>query len=403
MKKIFTAVLAVAAAGVLSSVTAAADDTVYVYVDNARVTFSDQEPVIVDSRTLVPLRAVFEKAGASVNWNDDTKTATITAGDEVVSVTIDSDVMKRGDSEITLDVPAQIIGDRTMIPVRAISEALDYGVTWNQYQRSVLVSTKGYEYRTAASKRTGFLTLEDACEFIYEDPFYDVTMDVNNDGTADKVTFIPSDSELDVALRINDVAYTDMLPQNSGKIKKIALVNTDMGTTQAQIVIIGGYDMNCAWFYSYSPENGLQHVSVSGDSGGGIRYMDNLFFNNRGIVLSDTDGLSFTDSMLICKSYEMDSTDMNLDIYRLEQASGVTGATFTAAYADNVALWIKNNENTFRSGTYYGTEGTMTISPSDLGTFKLLDYYCDPYDPSKAEFHVELSSGRRAVIWMYQP
>ena len=111
---------------------------VSVYVDGALVEF-DVQPQIINDRTMVPLRAIFEELGATVIWDDSTKTATSQKGDIVVSITIgDYKIIKNGE-EITIDVPAQIVDSRTLVPVRAISESFECKVEWDDATRSVIV------------------------------------------------------------------------------------------------------------------------------------------------------------------------------------------------------------------------------------------------------------------------
>jgi N-acetylmuramoyl-L-alanine amidase len=100
---------------------------------------TDVPPVIVNSRTLVPARAVFEALGGTVGWNDSVKPAQVSisyAGTSVL-LSIDSAVALVNGSEAYLDVPAQIIDGRTLIPVRFVSEALNFPVNWDAARRTV--------------------------------------------------------------------------------------------------------------------------------------------------------------------------------------------------------------------------------------------------------------------------
>ena len=110
-----------------------------VKVDGGKVYF-DQLPQIVNDRTLVPLRAIFEALGAEVNWNAQTRTVTATKGETQISLTIDSDQLYVNGTAKTIDVAAAIINDRTMVPVRAISEALSCNVEWKPDTRTVEIT-----------------------------------------------------------------------------------------------------------------------------------------------------------------------------------------------------------------------------------------------------------------------
>lgn len=108
------------------------------------VPFSDQRPAILNDRTMVPLRSVLEVLDYTVEWDADTQTATISRDDipYEIAVTINSNVIYKDGTAIEIDVPACIMNDRTMIPLRAISEAFDMGVDWNATTRTVSISVQ---------------------------------------------------------------------------------------------------------------------------------------------------------------------------------------------------------------------------------------------------------------------
>lgn len=100
----------------------------------------DQPPIIIDGRTLVPLRAIFEALGATVDWNGETQTVTSKKGNTTVSLTINDSTMYKNGKSITLDVPAQLVNNRTLVPVRAIAEAFDCNVDWNGEIQTVIIT-----------------------------------------------------------------------------------------------------------------------------------------------------------------------------------------------------------------------------------------------------------------------
>ena len=112
-----------------------------VLYDGKRIGF-DQLPVIENGRTLVPLRAIFEKIGASVEWDGTTQTVTATKDDTTVSLTLNSTTAKKNGQDITLDVPAKIINGRTLVPVRFVSDCFGVGVDWNADIQSVILTSK---------------------------------------------------------------------------------------------------------------------------------------------------------------------------------------------------------------------------------------------------------------------
>ena len=102
----------------------------------------DQPPVIKDDRTLVPLRAIFEALGATVDWDGETQTVTSVRGDKEVKLSIGSNVLYVNSQAVELDVPAQLINDRTMVPVRAVAESFDCFVDWDGEQKTVIIEDR---------------------------------------------------------------------------------------------------------------------------------------------------------------------------------------------------------------------------------------------------------------------
>ncbi len=131
--------------------TVSASDVVKVVVDGSMVEF-DQPPVIIEGRTLVPVRAVAEKLGATVKWNNETQTVTVMLGDVGVALAIGNNYMPVTDLNtmqilyvVTLDVPPQNINGRTLMPIRALMEAFGCTVDWDSNTSSVLIFTPDYD------------------------------------------------------------------------------------------------------------------------------------------------------------------------------------------------------------------------------------------------------------------
>lgn len=112
-----------------------------VIVNGNYITF-DQKPVIENDHTLVPMRAIFEALGADVQWNNDTRSVIAESTDGTrITLIIDSDNMLINNTDIVkLDVPAKIIGSRTMVPLRAVSEALNCTVEWDAVSKTVTIT-----------------------------------------------------------------------------------------------------------------------------------------------------------------------------------------------------------------------------------------------------------------------
>ncbi|NLL06373.1 MAG: copper amine oxidase N-terminal domain-containing protein [Clostridiaceae bacterium] len=100
----------------------------------------DQPPIIDNGRTLVPLRAIFEAMNATVSWEDKTRTVTANKGDTTVVMVIGNKVMTKNEKEIVLDVPPQIVNGRTLVPARAVAESFGAKVDWDGNTKSVIIT-----------------------------------------------------------------------------------------------------------------------------------------------------------------------------------------------------------------------------------------------------------------------
>ena len=98
------------------------------YVDESNMNVA---PIELNGRTLVPVRFISEKFGATVGWEESTQKVTVTTVKDTITLTLGSDKMYVNGEEHTLDVPAQTINDRTLIPLRALVEALGKEVFWD--------------------------------------------------------------------------------------------------------------------------------------------------------------------------------------------------------------------------------------------------------------------------------
>ncbi len=99
----------------------------------------EQAPVIQDDRTLIPIRFLFEQMGATVDWNGDTRTATIAQNGRTITFSIDNTTAMVNGQPIQMDVPARIINDKTLVPLRFLSESLGYTVNWDGDNRIVTI------------------------------------------------------------------------------------------------------------------------------------------------------------------------------------------------------------------------------------------------------------------------
>lgn len=137
MKKILSIIICLIIA-IMPFASYANDVKVFV---NGQELKTDQGATIIDGRTLVPLRAIFEALGADVEWDDVTKSVEARKRMKKVSLQIGSKAIYINQIKKEIDVSAMLINDRTMVPARAVSEALDAEVSWDGDTRTVYIES----------------------------------------------------------------------------------------------------------------------------------------------------------------------------------------------------------------------------------------------------------------------
>ena len=116
-----------------------ANDSITVYSNGNEVA---DKGVIIDGRTMVPVRGVFEYIGYDVSWNPNTKTATLTntKKNSKITLTNGESTFKVNDKVVTPDVPQQIVDGRFMLPLRAVGEAVDAKIGWLEDSKTATIN-----------------------------------------------------------------------------------------------------------------------------------------------------------------------------------------------------------------------------------------------------------------------
>ncbi|MBO5561157.1 MAG: copper amine oxidase N-terminal domain-containing protein [Firmicutes bacterium] len=222
-KKIITATLTLAlAAGICGSVYAA-EKAAELQVGNPVMKVNLQEqtidapPVIVNGRTLVPVRAVVEALDGTVDWDAETKTAKLVSGDNTIELTIDSTAAKLNGEEAMLDVAPTIMDGRTMLPIRFVAESFGFYTYWDAETKTVYVAkiadakeeeeedAGGYAFYHTSKEGSMFVEMEDRT-FAYDkndevigeflDTFISDEDYTDKDGK--KLKFVYDDNEISV-------------------------------------------------------------------------------------------------------------------------------------------------------------------------------------------------------------
>lgn len=143
MKKTLTAALALSM--LLTASPCMAEGDISVNVNGETIDFSDYDnvlPYIENDYTLIPVRAIAENLGFTVNWDEETRTVTAEGKDARIELVIDSDTASVNGETKDLDVPARITDDRTFVPLRFISENLGATVEWEEENRLITITAE---------------------------------------------------------------------------------------------------------------------------------------------------------------------------------------------------------------------------------------------------------------------
>ena len=133
------------ALGVLSlAVTAGAQSAIKVFVDNNEIDFGQHgKPMVKHKRVLVPMRAVLEKLGAQVSFDQDQLKVTALKNNKKIELWAGSRHAMVNDEEVLFDTALSVEGGRVMVPLRFLSEHLGAAkVHWDKNSRTVRISSK---------------------------------------------------------------------------------------------------------------------------------------------------------------------------------------------------------------------------------------------------------------------
>lgn len=122
---------------------------------------TDVPPTIVQGRTLVPFRAIGEALGAQVGWEAPIRRVTLSLGERKVAMRIGSRTGRIDGRLEEMDVAPQIVGGRSLVPLRFVGEALGASVSWDGLSKTVTVerAVELKEIRYEAGETKGRLIL----------------------------------------------------------------------------------------------------------------------------------------------------------------------------------------------------------------------------------------------------
>lgn len=300
MKKIISVIIALTLLISVFSYTTCTAKDITVTLDGNSISF-DVQPQIIDGRTLVPLRKMFEEIGALVKWDGDTQTVTARKSSKTITLTINSNEMTidKGKTDedgnaiteiVTLDVPAQIIDERTFVPARVISEAFGFDVDWDS-ENSIVSVKSNSEEDDAWKENTKVINLSDLSDnqlLITEGGDYTLSGTLFGDITVN--------SEEKVKIRLAGVTITSYTTsciyfENADR----AYITIEDGTENSLVA------NDCERGAVYSKDNleikGGGMLNIVSNAGNGIKASDNLTIEDGNInITASDDGIHVNDT-----------------------------------------------------------------------------------------------------------
>ncbi len=182
-------------------------------VDGKKINIDENgtAPIIVNGRTLVPIRTVIENIGGNVQWDNSTRQTTLNYKNNKIVLTVGSKTAYLNDSENTLDTAPEIINGRTMLPIRFIAEGFKFGVNWNKDTQTITITSKGIkENETVAEENSQNKTENEDAPVVY------MTKDISSEALMNiynRLKFTPS-GKVAVKLSTGEAGNTHYLDPN---------------------------------------------------------------------------------------------------------------------------------------------------------------------------------------------
>ncbi len=124
--------------------------TIIMQIDNPNMTVNDKRkeidpgmgtvPIVINDRTLLPVRAVVEEIGGIVEWDDETQTVLLGYRNDVITLAIGNRTAYLNDTLKMLDTVPVVINGRTMLPIRFVAEGFGFTVEWEEQTQTVIIT-----------------------------------------------------------------------------------------------------------------------------------------------------------------------------------------------------------------------------------------------------------------------
>ncbi len=219
----------------LSVPPAKADSEIGVMLNGEKLSF-DVPPQIIEDRTMVPLRAIFEALGYEVEWDDASDVATASSGNSKLSIYDQCHNISSSSGIYECDVPAQIVNDRLLVPARAVAECGGCEVTWNEADRTVLItSNAGTRIGKSPDLSMNTVTLDktfdddmQAYEYFRTNVFPGKLFDICDGWVSGRLKFVRTIRKPDTEQAYGELEHKYIDIDNDGSDELVIIAGTDI-------------------------------------------------------------------------------------------------------------------------------------------------------------------------------
>lgn len=198
---------------------------VNVKIDGEVVKF-EQPALLMDGNTMVPVRGVFEHLGAVVEWNQATKTVTARKGTTIIELKIGSKTMTVNGISKALDASPRIYKNHTMIPLRAVSEALGAEVGWDGATTTALITSPPEEVDEIAPTQPVVNEITDVSKKVTGTSEVNALIEIRKDGEVIGQGRVNGNGQFDIAIPVQraDVILTVTATDLAGNTSEVTEV-----------------------------------------------------------------------------------------------------------------------------------------------------------------------------------
>lgn len=205
---------------------------VSVQVNGEDVAFPNASPAVINGRTMVPMRAVLEALGAMVDYDGGTKTVKAALGETAITHVIgENKIIVDGDRVLTMDTVSSVKNGSTLVPLRFFSQALNYEVYWDEGARTAVVIDKQALVEEIDKSFTILNGLQAGRD---QTPDGNLSMDMDFSGEAKVLDSINGDQTLPFSMKMSAL-YGPEAMNMEGTMDLSALASLLAGTGEAEL------------------------------------------------------------------------------------------------------------------------------------------------------------------------